>query len=152
MLRDLNENEMEMVSGGGTVSDCVGSADGTTVTCTYHEGNTEIITYGGIGGGSLPQNDTFGDPHVGLGVFGQIGLGDGGGGSSGGSTATSDEDAPNDEGCRPPPLGFDSWSAYYADLNSRAPTIGNEGNAGFQVAGGIIDVRNISLGCNFDNP
>ena len=73
MLRDLNENEMEMVSGGGTVSDCVGSADGTTVTCTYHEGNTEIITYGRIGGGSLPQNDTFG---------GSFGAGGGGSGSN----------------------------------------------------------------------
>ena len=91
MLRELNENEMEMVSGGGTVSDCVGSADGTTVTCTYHEGNTEIITYGRIGGGSLPltnggigsgsgslpQNNTFGGS-----------FGDGGGG---GVELTGDE-------------------------------------------------------------
>ena len=144
MLRDLNENEMMMVSGGGTVSDCVGSADGTTVTCTYHEGNTEIITYGGIGGGSLPLNNTFGDPHVGLGVFGQIGLGGGGGeDSTPPSTSYEDSTAEDDSNCNPPPLGFDSWLAYNNSLG------GDRGEQRLlNAVYGLQDYINIRNGCN----
>jgi len=134
MLRVLNENEMEMVSGG----DHRVPFDPYNPTFNEHFPTPSDPDGNGIAGEQLD-----GLSHGGLGVYGQIG-----GGNGGAEQSTSEEDAPNDPGCRKPPFEFQSWAGYYKDLNDKALG-GDNGDEFFVLAGLAKDTNNASLGCKF---
>lgn len=133
MLRELNENEMMMVSGG-----------------TEDDPIDEVVSTG-----TIIRDDSYIDPFGytnSIGFIDGLGISESGyGGSGGSSSSTSDEEttAQPSDSCIPPPAGYNSWAEYTNMLNSYSRNGGaaGDGNAGASAAAGLQDLWNILHDC-----
>ena len=129
MLRELDLNEMEMVSGG-----------------SWTDADTIDGSFDPISGSSTALS--YGDPHLGMGVYGQIGGGSHGGTSESQSNENSTaEETPTCINTNPDPDGTNM--SHTLELN-RADGGGNDyqsGETGALAGNAVLDIMNALNGC-----